>query len=121
MDVFGSLRRLAETGLGIVQNRVALFAVEVEEETQRLVAVLIWVSAAVAFSLMALAMVTLTIIVLCWDNGRAAALISLSAVYLLAAGGACLGLARRLKGGPKPFSATLFEIEKDKEWLNHKP
>ena len=43
--LFGSLRRLLDTSLSAVQNRVELFALELREEKCRLIEILIWASA----------------------------------------------------------------------------
>ena len=77
------------------------------------------ISAVVALGIMTLAVVTLTVVVLFWENGRTATLITVSLFYLLATMGAYRTFARRLHRA-KPFSATLVEIEKDKEWLKTK-
>ena len=58
--IFSSLRRLAVGLLATAQNRLELFALELQEEKCRLIELVIWVSALVALGLMSLAMVTLT-------------------------------------------------------------
>ena len=115
--VLGSLRRLLETGLSMVQNRVELFGVELQEEKCRLAEIAIWVSAVVGLGLVTVTVLTLTIIVLFWENGRIVTLVTLSVFYLLATLGAYRALNRRLRHGSQPFPATLSEIDKDKEWL----
>ena len=72
--VLGSLRRLLDTGLSIGQNRLELLAVELQEEKLRLVQIFILVSAVVAFALMSLTMLSLTLVVLFWESSRLAVL-----------------------------------------------
>jgi len=115
--IFGSLRRLAGGLLATAQNRVELFALELQEEKCRLIELVIWVSALVALGLMSLAMVTLTIVVVFWDNGRLAALITLSVLYLLATAGGCWALRNRLRKQSLPFGGTVSELKKDQECL----
>ena len=117
--IFGSLRRLLDTLLATAQNRVELIALELQEEKCRLVELFLWMSAVVALGMMSLAMVTLTIVVLFWNNGRLAALITLSALYLLATAGAYWGLNTRLRKGNLPFSGTVSELKKDRECLRN--
>ena len=117
--IFGSLRRLLDTLLATAQNRVELFALELQEEKCRLIELLLWLSAVVALGLLSLAMVTLTIVVLFWDNGRLAALITLSVLYLLATGGAYWALNTRLRKGNLPFSGTVSELKKDQECIRN--
>lgn len=114
--LLGSLRRLLDTGLGLAQNRLELFVVELQEEKLRFAELLMLICALMAVGLLALTMLTLTVVLVFWDNGRLPALIALSAVYI---GGAiwlgCLVRAR-LHASPKPFGASLGELEKDRKW-----
>src|SRR5438034_10829037 len=105
--IFNSLRRLASGLLATAQTRVELLALELQEEKCRLVELVIWVSAVVALSLMSLAMVTLTIVMLFWENGRLAALITLSVLYLLATAGGFWALHTRLRKQSPPFAGTV--------------
>ena len=114
--LFSSLRRLVDTSLATLQNRIELFAVELHEEKCRLIEVIILVAALVALATVTLALVTLTIVVLAWDNARLAALISLSVIYLGTTVFVGRSLLERLKSR-RPLSATLDELKKDRECL----
>ena len=116
--VLGSLRRLLDTGLSIGRNRLELLAVELQEEKLRLVQIFILVSAVVAFALMSLTMLSLTLVVLFWESSRLAVLGGLSLFYLLATGAAWRFLSRRLGRQSAPFSGSIAEMKKDKEWLD---
>ncbi len=113
--IFGSLRRLLDSLLATAQNRVELFALELQEEKCRLVELVLWVAAVAALGLMSLAMVTLTIVIVFWDNGRLAALITLSALYSLATAGAYREVRKRLRKQSRPFAGTVSELKKDQE------
>ena len=118
--LFGSLRRLLDTGLSAVQNRVELFAVELREEKCRLIEILIWASAAIFLGMMALTFITFTIVIFFWEDARIAALVGVSLFYVATASGAFWGLRSRLTKGPMPFAGSVAEIKKDKEWV-HSP
>lgn len=114
--LIGSLRRLLDTGLGLAQNRLELFAVELQEEKLRFAELLMLICAFMAVGTVALTLVTLTVVLVFWENGRTPALMALSAAY---AGGAiwlgCM-VRGRLHAPAKPFPATLGELEKDRKW-----
>ncbi len=116
--VLGSLRRLLDAGLSIGRNRLELLAVELQEEKLRLVQIFILVSAVVAFALMSLTMLSLTLVVLFWESSRLAVLGGLSLFYLLATGAAWRLLSKRLGRQSEPFSGSIAEMKKDKEWLD---
>src|SRR5947207_9525712 len=79
--IFSSLRRVLDGGLAIAQNRVELFAVELREEKCRLVEAIIWASAAVAFGMMTLTLLTFVVVILFWEDARVAVLLPLSLRY----------------------------------------
>ena len=76
--VWASLKRMLDTLLATAQNRVGLFAVELQEEKCQLVEAMLCAVAVVAFGTMTLSLVTLTVIVFFWENGRLPALAGLS-------------------------------------------
>ena len=111
-----SLQRLVDTGLAIAGNRVELFAVELREEKCRLVEAILCAVAVAALGVMALTLVTFTVVVLLWDNGRMAALAGLAVLYLTGTFFAWRALQRRLKES-LAFAATLEQIKKDRACL----
>lgn len=114
--VWASSRRLLHTLLGTVQNRVELFAIEMQEEKCRLVETILCVVAVASFGLMTLTLITLTIVLLLWENSHVAALISLSVLYLAATAFAWRALQARLNKRT-PFSTTVEELRKDRSCL----
>lgn len=114
--VWASLRRGLDALLATTHNRVELFAVELQEEKCRLVEAILCAAAVVAFGLMALSLVTLTIVVLCWENGLLPALAGLSGLYLLVTVLAWRALQARLKAR-NAFASTLDELKKDRSCL----
>lgn len=116
--IFASLRRLGDAGLALLQNRVELFAVDLEEQKVRLTRLLVLVAVAVFFANTALLVITATIIFMVSEAARAPVMIGLSVLYLLAAVVAFLVLRKELKDAPPPFEGTVNEIKKDRQWLS---
>lgn len=114
--VWASLQRGLDALLATTHNRVELFVVELQEEKCRLVEAILCAAAAVALGLMSLSLVTLTVVVLCWENGLVLALAGLSVLYLLGAVLAWRALQSRLKAG-SAFADTLDELKKDRSCL----
>ncbi len=114
--VWASLKRGLDALLATTHNRVQLFAVELQEEKCRLVEAILCAAAVVSFGLMALSLVTITVIVLCWEKGLVPALAGLSTLYLLGTGLAWRALQARLKAR-SAFASTLDELKKDRSCL----
>src|SRR5215471_1194802 len=80
-----SAKRLLTTLLAIVTNRLELIAVEAREEAHRWVSVFLLAAALAVMGTLAVVMISVTIVIACWDEHRLAALVGLSVFYLLAA------------------------------------
>src|SRR6185295_18705518 len=115
-SVWGSVTRALDTLLGIAQNRVEIIAVEVREEQCRLVEAVLCAAALGALGTMALALLTLTFVLVFWEEGRVPALVALSTFFLAATGLAWRALRARMRNRT-PFSGTLGEIRKDRQCL----
>jgi uncharacterized membrane protein YqjE len=118
--LLGSLRRLLDTGLGLAENRLELLSVELQEEKHRLAKLLVLTFTAVALGLMALIVVSFTIVVLFWENGRLPVLFLLSALYIVATVWMFSKLRTRMKTGRPPLHASVEELKKDRECLQPK-
>jgi uncharacterized membrane protein YqjE len=116
--ILASLRRLCDSGLALLQNRVELFAVELEEQKIRLVRVLALLAAVVVLANTAILVVTATIVVVVDEHARGPVLIGLSLFYIVAALIALWALRKETKGAPPPFEGSVAEIKKDRQWLN---
>ena len=112
-----SLRRLGSTVLGLIQNRLELFAVEVQEQKDRLVRVLLLTALTVFLANLALVVLTAAIVVLAGPEARKPVLIGLTVLYVLGAILAGLALRRELKSAPPPFQDSVNELKKDIDWL----
>lgn len=114
--LFGLLKRLGDRAVGTVQNRLELFAIELKEEKCRIIQAILLVSAVIALGVTTLALLTFTVVILFWENGRVTALCGLSGLYILATVLALRSLRRLLTTGPA-FEGTLEELKKDRACL----
>ena len=115
--VWASLKRILDTLLATAQNRVELFAVELQEEKCRLVEAILCAAAVAAFGMMTLTLVTFTVVILFWENGRLPALAGLSVLYLVGTALAWHALQSRLKAR-SAFAGTLDELKNDRACLD---
>lgn len=112
-------RRILDGGLGAVQRRAELLALEVREQKLRVFQLLVAAAALGALAAVTLALLTVTLAVAFWDTARVEVLGGLSALYL----GATLLLYRKMSRAlreEKPFGGTLDQLRKDRECLNGK-
>ena len=110
---FASAKRLADLTLATAHNRVELFAIELQEEKCRLIQALLLSATAIALGLTALTLLTITIVVLFWEDGRVPALCVLSALFVASTAFVIHALRKCLANGPG-FKSTLAELEKDR-------
>ena len=112
-----SVRRLVDTGLGLAQTRLELLSVELQQEKHRFVELLVWAFLAVALGLVALIMVSFTIVVLFWESARVLVLVVLGILYVAATIWAVCRLRRLLRSGRRPLHDTIEEFKKDRSCL----
>jgi uncharacterized membrane protein YqjE len=113
-----SLRRLGDHGLALLQNRVELFGVELEEQKLRLLRVLSLVAAGAILANLALVLGSIAIVVAFGPGARLPVLIGLTLLYALAAVVVVIWIRKETRSAPPPFAGTVSELEKDREWLN---
>ena len=111
--LFDSFRRLSDTALAAVQNRVELFAIELAEEKRWLVGALVWTVAAIFFCGVALLTITATVVALCPPEARSFVLLGFSVVYTVAATVAISKARTHAKDRALPLSSTITELKKD--------
>jgi len=99
----------------LMQSRLELFLVELEEERLRLFDALLLVAAGLVCVLMTLALLTVTLVLIFWDY-RILVLVLLTLVYAAGAGVAFRKLHNRIRAG-QSFAATLDQIKKDRACL----
>lgn len=117
MAIVESASRLAGTFIAILQTRLELIGVEVEEESLRFFTYFFLALAAMLCFGMALLLGVMLVIVIYWDTQRLAVLISLMVVFVLSGAAIMLGVRRNYRMKPRIFSHTLQELSRDIERL----
>ncbi|MES2148197.1 MAG: phage holin family protein [Pseudomonadota bacterium] len=117
MAIIESIGRLGATLAAMVQTRLELATVEIEEESQRFLGYLLMGLLALFLFAIALVMVALFVVVLFWDSYRLQALFGMAGLFALAG----VIVARKVKasiaGKPALLSHTLAELNKDIEFI----
>ena len=108
--------RLARTGFGALENRLELFAVELQEERIRLTELAIWGMALLFTANLGVLLLTGTIIFLFREDLRLYVAGAFAVLYLVGAVGAWFGLKSLLKS--EPFTESIGQVKKDREWLD---
>lgn len=109
-------RRTVATCLGAFENRAELFALEFEEENDRLLKMVIFGVSAMFLAMMAILLITGTIIFLVPEQFRVYAAGGFAALYVIGAAAAGLTIKKLLKQAP--FAESLNQIKKDAELLD---
>lgn len=108
-----SARLFGSQLVSTLQDRVALFSVELQEEKLRLIQMLLWTSLAIFLGIMALTFGTLVLIALFWESARIPLLVGFAIFYSTATAGVIVAFQRFLRRQPRPLAATLAELEAD--------
>ena len=114
-----SLKRIVATGLETAQDRIELFGVELRAEQFRLVEAILLAATLVAVGMLTVTLLTLLVVIYFWESGRLPAIGCLIVVYGLT-GFLVWKRLNRCLTGTAPFSATLNELQKDRECLGIK-
>jgi uncharacterized membrane protein YqjE len=102
--------------IAIVQTRVELAAVELEEEKRRLLAVMGWGAVAVLMACFSLVFLALFVTVLFWDD-RVVVLGAITVLFLVIGGLAWQRVGKLLTGTGGLLSASIAELEGDRKAL----
>lgn len=115
--ISGALTRLSATLVSLVHTRAELASVELAEARERALARLILlVVAAVGFGFAAL-FASALVAVWFWETNRVAAIAGVTLFWAAVGAIAMLRLGQRRRSEPRPFAATLAELERDRAWL----
>jgi len=116
--LFGSVRRVADTCVSSIHNRVELVALELQEEKIRLVRLLLWTGAALFASFLAITVITIAVVMLIQDEGgRKIAISGFGLLYAIAAVVLAVKLRSEIRNAPPPLADTLSELKKDLQTL----
>src|SRR3954463_10861956 len=113
MAMMESIGRLSATLVALVQTRLELATVEIEEESLRYLSYLLLSLLTLFLVGIATLLIAFFVILLFWDSHRIEAVLSMA--FLFGAGGIAMGMKVRasLRAKPRLLSYTLAEINKD--------
>lgn len=115
--LFGSLRSLIDRVLAVLQTRGELLSTELEEEVTRLVGVLVWSFAGVFAAIVGLSFVGVAILLAAPASWRVPVAIIMAVAFLAVAAAGWFSIRRIARAKPRPFDASLGEIDKDLQKL----
>lgn len=115
----GGLRMLGDSLFECVQDRMQLFAIELQEEKFRLIQIVIWISAVVFTGMMAAIFASITLVYLFWQSAPLATLGSLTVFYGLSLTAAILRLRFYLTRLSHPFAASIEELNEDRSCIRN--
>lgn len=119
--LMASMRRLLATLTGIVEARIELLAVEIEEQALLFWQLLLLAAVILVFSGLALLSFSAWLLLLFWDSHPATAMAGLALAYLAAALAALLSFRRRHRTRPRLFETSLGELARDRAHLRPPP
>jgi len=111
--LFASLRRMLATLLALVQTRLELISVEIEEQIDYAAAVLLWTILAVFFGSLTVLLLALTVVILFWDGHRLLAAGAVTGAFALVALTAVLMVRSLLARRPRFLASTVDELRRD--------
>ena len=117
MTIFKSAANMAGTLLAILQTRVELAAIELQESAHRFLFYFILAIGALFCAMMAFLLLILLVIVLFWDIWRVGIIFVLAAIFGGAALALGLGLRNSIRNRPGLLAYTRSELAKDIEHL----
>ena len=114
--LFTTLRRLGATVLRILQNRLELLVVELQEERIRLFDALLLAAVVVALGLFSLTTAAVAVLIVVWNEYGVSGLLAASGLGVVGTVIAYWRLRMRLKNWPL-LAGTLAELRKDRACL----
>lgn len=115
------MRRLGVSLLALGRIRLELLSIEVQEEKERIGALLFW---AVLIALLAgfgLVFIALAVTVALWETHRLAALVGATIVFIMLAAGGALRVRRLVGSGTTLFKSSITELRHDAAALRQEP
>jgi uncharacterized membrane protein YqjE len=117
--IIGSLRSLGDGLLASVEDRLELFAVEVQQEKFRLIQMEFWIWGVIFSGMMAITFASLAMVYLFWESARVAVLGGLAVMYSVAFVVIIISFRRFLIRQPLPFEGTLRAIREDRSCIRN--
>lgn len=119
MAITDKVGRIGAAFLAIVQTRLELAALEMEEESQRYIGYLMLALLSLVLCAIALALVALLVIVVFWDTHRIVAVAGMAVLFGAGATLAALRMRAALKAKPRLLAATVGELRNDINYIKN--
>ncbi|MDM5176383.1 phage holin family protein [Massilia sp. DJPM01] len=119
MAIAESVGRIGATLVAMVQTRLELAAVEVQEELQRFLGyVVLALASLILFGIAALLLVLLVVVIF-WDSYRLEAIGGMAALFGVAGGVIAMRVKRSFDARPRLLGATVAELNKDVNFIRN--
>ncbi|MDQ1834070.1 phage holin family protein [Massilia scottii] len=119
MAIAESVGRIGATLVAMVQTRLELAAVEVQEELQRFLGYVVLALASLILFGIAALLVVLLVVVIFWDSYRLEAIGAMAALFGAAGGLIALQVKRSFDARPRLLGATVAELNKDVNFIRN--
>ncbi len=113
MAILQTVGRIGGTVLAMVETRLELAALEIEEESQRLLGYFMLALLSLILFGIAMVLVSLTIILLFWETYRIQAALGLAALFAVAGTVIMMKLKSAFASRPRMLASTVAELNKD--------
>ena len=117
----GMFRRLAASVIALGRVRLELLAIEVQEEKERIAAMLVWAVVTAFLGCFALVFVALFVTLVLWDSHRLQALGGFAALFIVLASWGVLRLRQLIGMGSSLFQSSIAELREDSRALSEPP
>ncbi|ATQ74397.1 hypothetical protein CR152_07655 [Massilia violaceinigra] len=119
MAIAESVGRIGATLVAMVQTRLELAAVEVQEELQRFLGYFVLALASLILFGIAALLVVLLVVVIFWDSYRLEAIGAMAALFGVAGGLIAMQVKRSFDARPRLLGATVAELNKDVNFIRN--
>lgn len=119
--LFDSIRILAASLVAIAYTRLDLLSQDLEEEWERLIALLVMLLVALFCLGLGIILMAVLVVVAFWESNRLAVLSGLIVLFFAGGGFAWSRVVKERKNKRRLFSASLEELSKDHRHLTLRP
>lgn len=115
--LFESIKALVDRVVTLLHGRAELFTTELQEEITRLVGVLMWAVVAVFTAIIGTTFLAVMTLLFIPASYRGWAALAIAVFFLIVATVGALSIRKIARAKPRPFDASLNELEKDRAKL----
>ena len=117
MSLLDSTRRLAAGSLGLARTRLELAATELDEQIVHQVATFLGALVTILLGMLAAGFAAAALVIAASEGQRLAAALGAAGLFLVLAIVAAFGWRAIARARPRPFEATLEQLERDRRAL----